>query len=360
MQKILIFGLITIQSILGSNAFSQNDQRMGNHVYTQTRLMENFESKQLNRNVWNVVSGAVKDDLYMFVDSLATVNQNSNQLDLSMIRHPGYSTEVWSPEGMKKVTVNFISGEIATIKDYSYGIFECNATLAYNKGSFPAFWLYSDARCDETERPEIDIVELKVDRRKPTLDNNIWYYPVNCLPQTAHEFENYKFTWGGTHTFKSIWTPQKIEFWVDSIKLKEVINMGQYWYPQQSQHVILSQQIIKFGIIFRCAKRIITPQTSSFNWVKVREFFLAPEITCPDNIEISETATLDVDPEANNITWELTPQDLFSGEISGNGTEAEIIPASYRHSTGKIIFKFEMPSGESFSAEKVFTLNGLH
>jgi hypothetical protein len=354
-----LFLLSAANIFLVSTSWSQSYSRLSNPRYMQTRLVEKFDADELDRNVWRVVSNTIKNNLYIFADTLATVNQTGNSLELSMHRHPGFSAQTWSPEGDVTITANFIGGEVMTVEDYSYGIFECSATLAPGKGSFPAFWLYSDAMCFETERPEIDIVELKANRRNPTLDNNIWYYPFDCLPQTAHEFTEHSFSWGGTHTFKGVWTPDRIEFWVDDILLKIVFNTGQYWYPKLPQHVLLSQQIVRYGRLFPDSARIETPQTSRFHWVKVREFFLAPEITCPENIYTTVLATLDVDEKASEISWELTPKNIFAGRTSGSGRKVIITPATRFHGLGKLIYRFKMPTGESFSAEKEIVLNGL-
>ena len=352
---ILLLNLLFYFNHLNGQSYS----RLSNPEYMQTRLIENFDADKLDRNVWRVVSNSITDSLYIFADTTTTVNQTGNSLELSMRRHPGFSAQTWSPEGDVTITADFISGSVMTVEDYSYGIFECSATFAHGKGSFPAFWLYSDAMCFETERPEIDIVELKVNRRNPTLDNNIWYYPADCLPQTAHQFTEHPFLWGGTHTFKCTWNPERIEFWVDDTLLKVVINTGQHWYPKMPQHVLLSQQIIRFGRLFPDSAKIETPQTSRFHWVKVREYFLAPEITCPENIWTTVLATLDVDEKATEITWELLPKNLFAGNTSGIGRMVYITPATHFHGIGKLVFGFKMPSGESFSAEKEIICNGL-
>ncbi len=260
------------------------------------------------------------------------------------------------------ITANFIAGEVSTKKDFSYGIFECNANFAYDKGSFPAFWLYNDTSCYSSSRPEIDIVECKVHHANPTLDNHIFYYPLNCGPYEGYEFARHDFTWGGTYTFKCIWTPSKIEFWVDNTLKKTVTNTGQFWYPSLKQHVVLSQQVTRYGIripgtdeiINPSTNEIVIPQTSSFDWVKVREFFLAPEISFPDIICSTDTAIIDVDSSALNFTWSLTPTNLFSGDKTGTGKNVTIIPATGASGQGKITYTFKMPSGEQFEAEKTF------
>ena len=87
----------------------------------------------------------------------------------------------------------------------------------------------------------------------------------------------------------------------------------------------------------------------------VKKFFLAPEITISSNVICtSGTATLDVDTDATNITWYLSPTSLFSGAISGTGKVAPINRASGNSGEGTITYFFEMPSGETFDAEETF------
>ncbi len=357
---IKLFLLLTINLFLVNNSRSQPYPRLGNPEYTQTVFTVDFNSANLNRDVWRVASNIFKSNLYIFTDSSATVNQTERGLGLTMESHPGYTTTIWTPEGDELVEADFIAGEVMSTKEFSYGIFECNATLAYGRGSFPAFWLYNDTMCTVTERPEIDIVELNASRNPPTYDINIWYYPEGCLPQTSHEYTQFPFTWGGTHTFKAIWTPEKIEFWVDDIFLKEIVNSGQYWYPHLQQHIVLSQQVTRYGRLFPGTPRIETPQTSWFHWVRVKEFFTAPEIRCPDNIWNTVIAAMDVDNKASDITWELTPANIFSGKTSGRGLKVAISPSGSYHTVGKLTYRFKMPSGEEFTAEKEIRLNGLH
>jgi hypothetical protein len=102
---------------------------------------------------------------------------------------------------------------------------------------------------------------------------------------------------------------------------------------------------------------IEVPVASTFNWVRAKEFFLAPEITCTPVICSSGTAAMDVTPSADSITWSLTPTNLFSGIKTGTGKNATITAAAGASGQGKITYTFKIPSGESyetFTAEKTF------
>jgi len=129
------------------------------------------------------------------------------------------------------------------------------------------------------------------------------------------------------------------------ICLKQYTRMEE-WYPKDSVRIILSQQVTS-------TSGIVAPQTSYFDYVRVKQFFLAPEITVPSLICSSGTATMDVDPLATNITWQLTPSSLFT---TSNGVThtANITRASGANGLGKITYTFNMPSGESFTADKEF------
>ncbi len=317
-----------------------------------TVLDEDFTGNGLNRDIWEV-SGVIKDhNLFKFVDSSATVNVNQayNQLELTMIKPSGGYNVVIDGE---TINVPIITGEISTIEDFSYGIFECSATFAYNKGSFPAFWLYNNSICDYSKRNEVDIVECKKDRSTtPTFDVGVWYYPPNCGNSTHHAFNEMSGSWSGFHTYKCEYTPSQIKVYRDNVLKYTLTENNQYWYPDQKMHVILSQQATRFGWIDPSIDDIVAPQTSKFHWVKVKQFFLAPEITIPQMVcsGSPEIATLDVDQQASNISWTLSPSNWFSTN-SGYGKTANInsIYNGIGTGTATITYTFQMPSEETFT-----------
>src|SRR5690606_23103365 len=79
-----------------------------------------------------------------------------------------------------------------------------------------------------------------------------------------------------------------------------------------------------------------------------------PEIICPKTICTSDTAFLDVDSLATNVTWRISQPILFTGPTMGSGKKIPINIASGASGEGTIIFKFKMPSGEYFTATKTF------
>lgn len=152
------------------------------------------------------------------------------------------------------------------------------------------------------------------------------------------------------HVYKCVWTPDKIDFYMDNV-LKNTLLKASYpdKFPFLPLQVKLSQQVPTLP-----CWNIISPQTSYFDYVKVKEFFLAPQIACSPHICTSSTATLDVDLRATNINWSLTPSNLFSGATTGTGKNVTIVRANGASGAAKITYTFQMPSGESFSKDYDF------
>ena len=70
-------------------------------------------------------------------------------------------------------------------------------------------------------------------------------------------------------------------------------------------------------------------------------------------------AQLNTVPEASGFTWELSPAHFFEGPASGTGNKTAIRPTGLPGGTGKITFRFSMPGGEIFPAQKTFAVGGL-
>lgn len=359
MIQVKIFFLITVTSFVSLSSFSQDTDRRINPDYMWTSLDETFDGEELNRDIWEISSPVLRENgLFMWSDSASVINQNNGSLNLSMRRAPGHQAVHWSGDTL---TANFIAGQVQTRNYYSYGIYECNATFASQRGSFPAFWLYNDYMCDESYRNEIDIVELKRNFLGGTLDNAIWYYPEDCMPQDMIDFKrNWLINWDVPHTFKCVWTPDTIEYWLDDRKLHEVVNNGYDWFPDLPLKLILSQQIVRFGWIDPSMDRIVTPQTSEFHWVRVREFFLAPAIYYSHEPGSTKaTATLDVDSLAQNIRWYVSPQNFFKGNTSGKGKEASFSFSEQNSGEAEITFIFGMPDDKYYEVKKAFLTQSI-
>lgn len=357
MRYILLTSLMIV--ITGSILFSQTVDRHFNPTYAWTTFKEDFSDTTLNREVWKPTT-RFKRGLGFLIDSTETIKVEEGNLVLMMKRIPNYLDSLWTPEAWKREYSDYVGGEVNTIRKFRYGVFECKAKYAHKKGSWPAFWLFGDSAVLSPTGSlgnEIDIAELARNGAYPKMMHVIHYYfPSKDTLITAHENPDRKIysipRQQKYYTFKCIWTPEKIQYFIDNELKHEVINKDYEWFPKLPLNVILSQQVIQVENKRRQAK-LIAPQASLFDWVTVREFFLAPEITCPAAIAQQDTATLEVDNRASDITWKLTPDSLFT--ISeGSGKTAIISRTQNSSGPGKITYIFIMPSGEVFTAEKQF------
>ncbi|HEY3373265.1 MAG TPA: family 16 glycosylhydrolase [Prolixibacteraceae bacterium] len=345
--------------LIGGSIYSQTFDRRYNPKYMWTTLDENFSKPTLDRSVWNP-STHFKRGLGFLVDSVITIKVNDGKLELKMQHTPHYLDSIWRSRGWEPIYSDYIGGEVVSLQKFSYGVFECRARYALKSGSWPAFWLIGN---DGTPCPpgghgsEIDIAELSAASDFPTMMHVIHNYdpPVNCNEANAMGKDEKSYSVSRRQkyvTYKCVWTPQRIQYFINDKLKHEVINQGYDWFPSVPLNLILSQQVTQGYDMAREIKPV-TPQTSYFDWVKVRQYFLAPEITCPDAIPTEGTATLDVDPLATKVSWQLTPAQLFTTS-DGTGKTAHIVRAANANGQGKITYTFQMPSGEVFTAEKTF------
>ena len=363
MKKSTLILLVTC-IFFGYNAYPQNNPRMENPDYTVTVFYDDFDGNW--RDKWKP---SPKQELFgtdnfpnilIWVDSTATIHQNSGTPGDLYLTALGYEDYISTDYNGDPITADYISGQVKSKDRFLHGVFECNATFGYKHGSFPAFWLHYDTACVYDYGSEIDIVELKYEEPSPGLDNHAFYYPCETggyesIPGSWNDYDEFNWSTETPHTFKCIWTPTKTEWYVDNTKLHTLDNTGNNHYPNKTMAIILSQQLFPYN---GHMSNIDVPVTSTFHWVKAKEFFLAPEITVtPSSICTQGIATIDVAPEAYDFSWILSPSYLFSGTKTGTGKTASITAASNVGGQGKIKYTFKMPSGgsyETFTAEKTF------
>jgi beta-glucanase (GH16 family) len=343
----------------GSGIFSQTVDRRYNPQYVWTTFHDEFSGVALDRNVWAVTT-RFKRGLGFLIDSNQTINVRKGNLLLRMKRTPNYLDSIWNSKGWQHIRSDYVGGEVTTKRKFQYGVFECRARYAQKRGSWPAFWLIgsSGAPCPPgSEGSEIDIAELAREGDHPLMMHVIhrYYPPKNCDVSIQKNVNKKIYPIQRKQkysTFKCIWTPNRIQYYMDDELMHEVINNNYEWFPKLPLNLILSQQVLQAYDVYGEIKPI-APQTSRFNWVRVKEFFLAPEISCPAEIPQQATVTLDVDSRATDIMWKLTPSSSFT-KSEGRGKTVTIARTNNSKGPGKIAFTFKMPSGESFSVEKDF------
>ena len=296
-----------------------------------------------------------------------------------MLYFPGYQ---YTDKGVTHYP-DYISSEISTNQSYKYGIYEGRMKFASGTGSWPAFWFFGGSGADDPQynsgyASEIDFAELNWRYTSSSTDHVFHWWTPNGQQESIFNGEhNTNVNWSGWHTFKVIYRPYDVKFYIDGIgswqrsrfyylvpiagtwfpidKFIEQINAGDSypeweWFPKHAGAIILSQQVSN-----HVNNPIVQPQTTLFDWVSYREFFDTPEITVPELVcsNSSETATLDVDERASNITWTLSPSNMFT-TTSGSGSTANIVTSYSANGTGAITYSFEMPSGETFTKSKAF------
>jgi len=350
---------IILIALMSGGIRSQTFNRHFDPKYMWTSFDENFSAPTLDRNIWEPAT-RFKRNLGFLIDSTITVNVNKGKLELKMQHEPDYLDSIWRTGGWEHIFSNYVGGEVSTRKAFRYGIFECKAKYALKSGSWPAFWLIGgeDIPCPPGRYgSEIDIAELTCVSDFPTMVHVIhrYYPPVNCNESNMKNMNNKSYHISGRaeySTYKCAWTPEKIQYFINDKLMHEVINKDYEWFPSLPLNLVLSQQVTQ-GYDLATEIKPVTPQTTYFDWVKVRQFFLAPEITCPDSITSEGISTMDVDSLATQIIWKLTPPALFTTS-AGTGKIAHIERLKNINGTGKITYTFQMPSGETYTSEKAF------
>ena len=350
---------ITIILLVSAGIRSQMVYRHFDPDYMWTSFDENFSGPTLDRNIWQPAT-RFKRSLGFLIDSTITVNVNKGQLELKMQYAPDYLDSIWRTSGWEPIISSYVGGEVSTRKRFLYGVFECKAKYALKSGSWPAFWLIGgeDIPCPPGGHgSEIDIAELSCASDFPTMFHVIhrYYPPVDCNTSILKNMNNKSYHVSGKpeySTYKCIWMPDKIQYFINDKLMHEVINQDYEWFPSIPLNLILSQQVTQ-GYDLANEIKPITPQTTYFDWVKVRQFFLAPKITCPESITLEGISTLDVDSLATQITWKLTPPALFTLP-EGTGKTAHIERLTKTNGPAKITYTFQMPSGETYTSKKAF------
>lgn len=182
---------------------------------------DNFNGPELDRSVWNVEvngSGCGNHELEFYVDSAANLSVRDGALVLKARRTPHAGTHA------------FTSARLNTHgkKAFTYGIVEASIKLPKTAdGLWPAFWMMGDL-IGEIGWPacgEIDILEMGhadgiAARTQDRLFNGALHFGESNADhhQVVGPSTNpYSLQDGRFHTFRAVWTPERIEMFVDSI-----------------------------------------------------------------------------------------------------------------------------------------------
>lgn len=152
-----------------------------------------------------------------------TYSLDGENLQLNMIFQPGYCYVL---EG-DTICKNYISAEIVSEETYKYGIYEGRMKFSIQRGSWPAFWFYGGSGADDPQynngyASEIDIAEYNwyanLLNYDPKTEHVLhWWGPDGELPIEGKTKEEANVDWDDWHTFKLIYTPYYLKFYVDGI-----------------------------------------------------------------------------------------------------------------------------------------------
>lgn len=189
---------------------------------------EEFDTDGLpDTDRWRYEIGFVRnnEDQY-YSDKNATVHDGVLDIEgrRERLKNPGYDPESnhW---GKKREYAEYTSASLVSKGMYGYGIYEIRAKVPAYLGCWPAIWTWGE----EYPWPfggEIDIMEYyPVDGREGILANVAWgdaaqgkaVWNSKVIPLTDFD-DNWRNEF---HTWKMVWTPEKISLYIDDRLLNE-------------------------------------------------------------------------------------------------------------------------------------------
>lgn len=211
---IKVFSLMLPCLAFGTAAFAACPDKTGYEIVWE----DDFDGDALNRDYWNVEvngSGCGNAELQYYIDDKANVDVRDGNLVLTARRR--------DYEGK-----SFTSGRINTLGKvgFTYGIVE--ARIKFPKtadGLWPAFWMMGDdikekgwPVCGETDILEMGHANGIKHSEQDRLFNGALHWGVSPErhQQTVGDRTNsYSLQDGEYHTFTLLWTPERIEMYVD-------------------------------------------------------------------------------------------------------------------------------------------------
>lgn len=347
-----------------------------NPQYLQQIFNDEFSGTSLNTTIWDVNQCKSRGYYGNNEGEPNNITVSNGTLKLTARYSPGnIDNNCW--EGTHFVS-DFTTAEIWSSKNrYKYGSFEARCLMPKGIHYYYAYWLWGpvgDGYPQDGFTSEIDISEGCEWGSDGTHHNmkstfHLWPQPGDQIPLPDYTIWGYGNIYEGAwHIYKIIWNPYEVIFYIDSyevarrtryytgsdmtandVGMNQIIPGVTYhersWFPNDEMGTVFQMHNTKF------TPASDLPATMEVDYVRVKQFFLAPEITAPSVVCSTWTVTLDVDPLATNISWQLSPASLFTTS-TGSGKTANIVIASAAVGIGQITYTFQMPSGETFNASK--------
>lgn len=182
---------------------------------------DNFNGPELDRSVWNVEvngSGCGNNELEYYIDSSDNIGIRDGALVLKARKTPYGGSH------------HFTSARLNTCgkKSFTYGIVEASIKLPKTAdGLWPAFWMMGEV-IREAGWPacgEIDILEMgHADGIAAGTQDRLFNGALHFGPESSGHRQivgsatsPYSLQDGRFHTFRAVWTPERIEMFVDDV-----------------------------------------------------------------------------------------------------------------------------------------------
>lgn len=244
--------------------FKMNDQKLFYQNDKPWALVwsDDFSELSLDPNNWRALERGLNynQEIQAYLQKNVSILNNAGEGELVLeAKKENWTGPVSIANLEDSVTRLFTSGEVRTLRTWTYGKFEVRAKAVGIRGYQSAIWMTA-AR--ETWPPEIDIMELL--GKEPS---NV-YFTNHYSSQKDHQFDNGSFH--GTdltnnyHVYALEWEPNSIKWYVDGIKQYEVTDH----VPNEPLYLRLSLSV---GTEWAGQPDTTsnTPQTFRIDWVKV-------------------------------------------------------------------------------------------
>ncbi|MBI2722237.1 MAG: glycoside hydrolase family 16 protein [Bacteroidetes bacterium] len=191
---------------------------------------DEFNGSSLDTSIWKPINGVVRDLEHKFAQqwySPKNVEVSNGTLKLITKRETFLNQcySIWANNGVQNICEDFYysAGQIDSKQKFEHGIFEISCKLPKAKGVASSFWTWGDPAMNEIDVFEFEFeTELtpfkkfdpdkacRVQRMNLHTDYDGDGKTIDCPSKCTGEDYSEAF-----HTFTLIWTPYKIEWYVD-------------------------------------------------------------------------------------------------------------------------------------------------
>ena len=365
---------------------STPNSRQWNPSSMYTILYDAFNGSSLNTDIWDVRTGCVRnadEEAQHYKNNSNNVAISNGSLKLTARKETTYDWIYPQTGNPYWGSRDYTSGEIYTkAKTFDYGEYTIRCRFPVGSGSWAAFWVYG---APSGQPNEIDFFEQnkREDKNGQEINNVFhWYYQGGtCGPM----YDNFPVNVNDWHIYRCRWTPYETKFYIDDMitpkkkwsryesytqygtliyaRIEDIISGKAYScnanYPIYPGEVILNYALKSGdGVVIDDTK---IPQPFEIDYIIIKKFMLIPAITGSSVFCSTGVLSLDADPAVldSNVSWELTPSNLFTGAILGTGKVANISASPSSQGKGKITYTYTVGNiGETYTVEKEIWING--